>query len=105
MTERSLSRTDPRRAEFAARLRAARLAKGLTQEQVGRILGVDRSYVNRLESGDRIESWPAWLRMVAILGYDLSLVAPELGHGKTSADLNTDHTPQHVDATRPKRSR
>lgn len=78
MPRRTLSAAAPERSTYGARLRAARTALGLTQQQVADQLGVDRSYVVRMETGRVLESWPTWLAMVTRLGYDPALVAPEL---------------------------
>jgi transcriptional regulator with XRE-family HTH domain len=74
---RKLTREDPRRLEAGLRLRAAREATGLSQSAVANRLGVNRTYVSGLESGHRIESWPLMVAMVAELGYDPRIVAPE----------------------------
>lgn len=113
MADRRVTADDPRRIEYALRLRAARLARGLTQKQVGDLLGVTKQYVTNLESGYRVESWPNWLAMVTTLDYDPRIVAPELCGPQTDGsadesdtDLNTADTPQPVDVnrSRPKRN-
>jgi transcriptional regulator with XRE-family HTH domain len=43
----------PRYQQFLARLRAARLAAGLTQAEVARRLGKHQSLVSKSESGER----------------------------------------------------
>ncbi len=43
--------TDPPTAELGARIRAARLAQGLTQDQLARAVGVTRSAVAQWETG------------------------------------------------------
>ena len=44
---------NPGRAAFAARVRALRLAKGLSQEQLAERAGLHRTYVSSLERGQR----------------------------------------------------
>ncbi len=39
--------------EIGAALRAARWARGITQEELSRVLGIDRSTLARYEAGDR----------------------------------------------------
>ena len=39
--------------EFGKRMKEARNHKGLTQEQLAELLGVDRLHVNRLENGNK----------------------------------------------------
>lgn len=44
---------DPRYAVLRARLRAARLAAGMTQVEAGAQLGQNQQFINRCEAGDR----------------------------------------------------
>jgi transcriptional regulator with XRE-family HTH domain len=43
----------PRYQQFLARLKAARLEAGLTQEQVAKKLGKPQSFISKCESGER----------------------------------------------------
>jgi transcriptional regulator with XRE-family HTH domain len=53
---------------FGTVLRAYRLEKGMTQEQLSEQLGIVRSYVCTLESGKRQPSLTMLFRLAAALG-------------------------------------
>jgi len=55
-----------------AALADARVAKGLTQEELGRRLGVDQTYVSKYETGRRRIDVIEFMSIVAALG-----VAPQ----------------------------
>jgi len=44
---------NPGRAAFGARVRALRLARGLSQERLAELAGLHRTYVSSLERGQR----------------------------------------------------
>lgn len=48
---------------FGPRLKASRLAEGLSQMKLANELGVDHSYINRLESGQRLPSTELLIRL------------------------------------------
>ena len=53
---------------LGARLREARLAAGLTQEQVARLAGTTRHYISNLEHGRTLPSVPMLARIAEALG-------------------------------------
>lgn len=64
----------PRRREIGARLRAARIDAGLTQLQLGHLIGRDHRTVHRWEYAERIPSLEDLLLLAAVLDVRL----PEL---------------------------
>lgn len=58
---------------IGAVLREARMARGVTQEELARAFGVDRVTIARYERGARTISAPALLHMLSFLGRPLSL--------------------------------
>lgn len=57
-------------AVFGRRLRALRKAKGLTQEQLGRAVGVDYKHLGRLERGEFGASFDTIQKLAEALGCD-----------------------------------
>jgi putative transcriptional regulator len=56
---------------FGARLRALRVAAGLTQQQLADRLGMRATNITRLENGGRTPSWETVLRLAKALGVSL----------------------------------
>ncbi len=82
--------------QFGARLRAHRLAVGLSQEALGLICGLDRSYVGGIERGERNVSLVNIYRLAA--GLNLSpqdLFDPPPSRGRRCAPW---HPPNEMDA-------
>jgi transcriptional regulator with XRE-family HTH domain len=52
---------------FAAKLRSARDARRLTQEQLAQLSGVDRTQIGRLESGAQIPRLDTFVRLAGAL--------------------------------------
>ncbi|GAA1543346.1 helix-turn-helix domain-containing protein [Nocardioides humi] len=46
-------RRSERRRDFGARVRALRKPLGLSQEQLGQVAGLDRTYIGSVERGER----------------------------------------------------
>lgn len=68
-----MGRTGRREAyavEFGARLRAARTAKGLTQERLAEAAGLHFTYVSSVERGERNVSLHNILRLADALAVD-----------------------------------
>lgn len=57
---------------IGAAIREARLSRGVTQDDLARLLGVDRTMVSRYERGQRTLSAPALLHIFRYLQYPLS---------------------------------
>jgi transcriptional regulator with XRE-family HTH domain len=55
-------------------LKAARLARGWTQRELGERVGLTHTTISRLESGDRIGALSTWKRLVAVLDLDANMV-------------------------------
>lgn len=55
---------------FAAAVRRARIAVGLSQNALARLSGVDPAYVNRMEKGNHHPARPVVLAMASALGMD-----------------------------------
>lgn len=70
--------TDEHRRLVAA-LAAARVDAGLTQEELGKRLGVDQTYVSKYESGRRRLDVIEFLRIVAVLEVDYRALIAETG--------------------------
>jgi len=61
--------TDPCVA-FGRRLRALRRTRGLSQEQLAHLAGLDRTYVSSCEAGRRNATIKTIVRLAAALGVD-----------------------------------
>lgn len=53
MSDRQSRSTVPHRHSFGARLRAIRLMRGLSQEDLAELAGIHRTYVSSVERGER----------------------------------------------------
>ena len=62
-------------AEFGPRLRAARIAAGLTQTDLGREIGLPPSRISEWESGIGAPKWEYVLRVCAALKIPVSRLA------------------------------
>ncbi|HEX6291904.1 MAG TPA: helix-turn-helix transcriptional regulator [Herpetosiphonaceae bacterium] len=80
MTSRDTESQQMLNKTIGAALRDARMARGVTQEELARAFGVDRVTIARYERGTRTISAPALLQMLSFLGQPLPL-----GHGQRSA--------------------
>lgn len=69
---------------FAARFRALRDRAGLTQAQVGAMLGVSQARIGHIERGIRIPTvrWAVWA--ASLLGWSLDELMPEDGESAQS---------------------
>ncbi len=56
--------------EFGKRLRELRLERGLSQEKLGELVGLDRTYVSSTEAGRRNVSLKTIHRLAEALGVD-----------------------------------
>lgn len=65
------------RFEAGRRLRAAREAKGLSQVEAARILGVAPPKLSEWERGRRVFDWTRLVAYVDALGLDWRIVLPE----------------------------
>jgi len=68
---------------FAARLRALRLERGISQEELGHLAGLDRTYVSSCEAGRRNVT----LRTICRLAAALDVEATELLAGLCTGDV------------------
>jgi transcriptional regulator with XRE-family HTH domain len=75
----------PLHHQLGANLRAIRLERGLSQEQLGQELGIDRTYVGALERGERNPS----LRVVQDLADGLGVLAITLLDGDFARATST----------------
>lgn len=67
---------DDTTVHFARTLRRLRLAAGLSLGQLGRASGLGQPLVGRYESGERIPTLPAAIRLARALGVSLSVFDP-----------------------------
>ena len=67
---------DPHYLEFAARLKAARLSKKLTQSQLANSLGKPQSYISKLETSERSPDLIETLRLCKVLQVSLDCLIP-----------------------------
>jgi len=65
------------RQTFAINLRKARLAKGLSQEDLGELTGLHRTYVGSVERGERNVSIDNMERFAEALGRTLASLLKE----------------------------
>jgi len=65
------------RQTFASNLRKARLAKGLSQEDLGELTGLHRTYVGSVERGERNVSIDNMERFAEALGRTLASLLKE----------------------------
>ena len=67
---------------FGQRIRQLRLAKGLSQENLGELCSLDRTYISGIERGRRNVS----LRNIALLAEALDVSLSQLFEGMLSSD-------------------
>ena len=68
------------RGRFAVNLRKARVAKGLSQEELGAKAGLHRNYIGSVERNEKNISIDAMERLATVLGLDVvDLLAREVG--------------------------
>jgi transcriptional regulator with XRE-family HTH domain len=72
------SREGARRASrltdrFGSELRIARVTAGLSQAQLAGLVGVDQSFVSRVEHGLRTPTWTVACALAAAVGHDVSV--------------------------------
>ena len=60
-------------AQLATHLRALRHAKGLTQAQLGRLIGLDQSRIAKIERNPRLVSVGQILKLLTALGVQVAL--------------------------------
>ncbi|MDB5288553.1 MAG: helix-turn-helix protein [Mucilaginibacter sp.] len=63
-----------RRIEIGARLRALRLERGLTGEQVGDITGLSKNHISRIESGKYNFNFDTLVLLSVALNFDIELI-------------------------------
>ena len=73
MTARDAAKQLMLNQTIGAAIREARLARGVTQEELARAFGIDRVTVARYERGTRTISAPALLQMLSFLGREIQL--------------------------------
>ena len=62
---------------FGERLKALRLAAGLTQEKLAEQIGMRPQHLTRLETGGRTPSWETVLRIAKALNVSLDEFLPQ----------------------------
>ena len=77
---------------IGAAVRAARLARGVTQDDLARLLEVDRTMISRYERGLRTLSAPALLHIFHYLEYSLNT----LDLGAPSGDTGSAALPEPI---------
>ena len=87
----------------AGLLKELRRKRGISQRQLADESGVDRSVVNRAESGENDAQISTWAKLFQGLGYRLILDVEELC--EESADLLAEHAEQRREKRRAGRPR
>ena len=64
-------------AQTGTAVRSARIARGVTQDDPARLLGVDRVTVSRYEGGKRARSVPAHIHIASCLELPISRLLPD----------------------------
>jgi len=64
-------------ADFGHALRSIRISRNLSQEELGEITGLDRTYISGLERGKRNPT----LKVIALIGLSLGITASQLLEG------------------------
>jgi DNA-binding XRE family transcriptional regulator len=67
-----------KRQEAGRRLKVAREARGLSQEEAAAMLDMSRPYLSDLENGKRVCAWTKLVEIVRTLGLDPRIILPEL---------------------------
>ena len=67
--------------EMRLRLKAARIEKGMTQQQMADELGISLVYYQKIEAGDRTGSFSIWDRLEDITGIHQRILR-EIHHSK-----------------------
>lgn len=68
-------------------LRSARLAKGMTQSQLGSAMGLSKSQISRWETGDRIPQPLSVMRLSTVLDVSLERATSELDQQTARSDV------------------
>lgn len=68
-------------ADLGAAVREARLTAGLTQDQLAEQASVERTYLARMEAGMSVLMVQRALRLLRLLGAEVTVTLPERGHG------------------------
>ena len=76
-------------AQIGAAVRSARVARGVTQDDLARLLGVDRVTVSRYEGGKRTLPAPALVRIATYLQIPVGHLTP----GTQPPPMEVEHTP------------
>jgi HTH-type transcriptional regulator / antitoxin HipB len=66
-------------------LRSLRQARGLTQAELGLLLGVSQKRIARIEAAPEVTSFDQIARMVTALGYRLAVEEPKAGTAQEPA--------------------
>ena len=74
-TDQSLTNA---RARFGEKLRSARQRVGLSQEALGALAGIHRTYIGAVERGERNPSLDNIYRLARTLGVEPAELMPEL---------------------------
>ena len=64
------------RKSIIKQVAAARIAKGMSQAQLAELVGIQRSGISRLESGEHSPSLDSLLRVMNVLDIDLEVTSP-----------------------------
>jgi len=71
---------NPALASLGSAIRAARKAKGLSQEALAELAGIDRSYMGGIERGEHNLAIMNFLKIADALGIKASLLLNATGH-------------------------
>ena len=70
-----------RGADLGAAVREARVAAGLTQDELATAVSIDRTYLSRMEAGLSVLLLDRGLRLLRHLGAEVTVTIPEHSDG------------------------
>lgn len=92
----TLAKDEKQTTGFGKRLRTLRLAKGLTQEALGELVGMRYQVVAKYERGAIEPGWPVVIKLADALGVDV-------GEFREGDDQGDDTDPPAPPAKRPRK--
>ncbi|PES32841.1 helix-turn-helix domain-containing protein [Bacillus thuringiensis] len=88
--QKKLAQTDPElfiALEIVGKVMAVKDRKGLSQRELSRLSGVPQKTISRIENGIDIPKIPTLLKLINVLGLEISLVDKNLENDEQAATL------------------